>query len=196
MLLTGKRFEKIENVVKKRQKYLTLVLENIHDPHNVSAILRSADSAGIDKIYLIYNSNKFPKIGKKSSASAKKWIELVKFNNVSECYKELKRQKYKMYSTHMSQTGKNYSLYELDLTKRVALVFGNEHSGVSEEAGSLSDKNFLIPIYGMVQSLNVSVSVAVCVFEALRQREIKGMYKKSAYTKSELKEKFDLYGNK
>lgn len=194
--MTGKRFEKIENVVKKRQKYLTLVLENIHDPHNVSAILRSADSAGIDKIYLIYNSNKFPKIGKKSSASAKKWIELVKFNNAGDCYKELRRQKFKIYSTHMSQTEKNYSLYELDLAKRVALVFGNEHSGVSEEAGNLSDKNFLIPMYGMVQSLNVSVSVAVCVFEALRQREIKGMYKKSAYTKTELKEKFDIYSNK
>jgi len=191
--LTEKRYKKFINVVSKRQKHLTIILENIHDPHNVSAILRTADAVGIDKIYLIYNTNKFPKIGKTSSASAKKWIDLVKFNSVSDCFSELKKEKYKIYSTFMSESKKNYSLYELDLTKRVALVFGNEHFGVSEEAKSLSDKNFLIPMYGMVQSLNVSVSVAVCLYEALRQRQIKGMYEKSSYTKKELILKLEKY---
>ena len=191
--MTEKRYKKFINVVSKRQKYLTIILENIHDPHNVSAILRTADAVGIDRVYLIYNTNKFPKIGKTSSASAKKWIDLVKFNSVSDCFSELKKEKYKIYSTFMSESKKNYSLYELDLTKRVALVFGNEHFGVSEEAQSLSDKNFLIPMYGMVQSLNVSVSVAVCLYEALRQRQIKGMYEKSSYTKKELIFKLEKY---
>ena len=191
--MTEKRLKKIKSVVSKRQKFLTLVLENIHDSHNVSAILRTADAAGVDKIYLIYNTNKFPKIGRVSSASAKKWITLVKFNNPAECFSELKKNKYKIYSTLISHNGNNHSLYELDLTGKTAIVFGNEHSGVSEDAVKLADGNFIIPMYGMIQSLNVSVSAAVCLYEALRQRELKGMYKKSKYSKTELLEKLNDY---
>ncbi|MCE1164595.1 MAG: RNA methyltransferase [Bacteroidetes bacterium] len=191
--MTEKRLLKFNNVVSKRQKYLTLVFENVHDPHNVSAILRTAESVGIDKVYMIYNEEKFPKISRISSASAKKWVEAVRFKTVDECFLELKKQKYKIYSTHMEEDGKNISLYDLDLTKRVALVFGNEHRGVSDEIKKKADKNFLIPMVGMVQSLNVSVSAAVCVYEAMRQRLDKGMYEKSAYTKKELKEKLDGY---
>jgi len=191
--LTEKRLNKFKDVVSKRQKYLTIVIENVHDPHNVSAILRSAESVGIDKVYLIYNEEKFPKISRVSSASAKKWVELIKFTNVDECFKELKKQKYKIFSTHMEEDGENASLYELDLTKRAALVFGNEHRGVSDELKKKSDGNFLIPMQGMVQSLNVSVSVAVCLFEAMRQRLEKGMYDKSLYNRKELKLKLDEY---
>lgn len=194
--MTPERLQKISDVVSKRQKYLTIVLENIHDPHNVSAILRSADAAGIDKAYLIYNTNKFPRIGRISSGSAKKWIELERYSNADDCFKELKKLKFKIYSTHIGKNRKNKSLYELDLAKRTALVFGNEHTGVSEEALELCDKTFSIPMYGMVQSLNVSVSVAVCVYEALRQREIMGMYDKSKYSKAELKDKLKIYSNK
>jgi tRNA (guanosine-2'-O-)-methyltransferase len=194
--LTPKRFTKIKDVISHRQKYFTIVLENIHDPHNVSAILRSADAVGIDKIYLIYNSNKFPKIGKVSSGSAKKWIDLVKFDNVKECFSELKKNKLKIYSTHIDRNKENISLYDLNLTGKVALVFGNEHSGVSEDAVRFSDENFLIPMYGMTQSLNVSVAAAICLYEALRQREMKGKYAKPAFLKDELKEKLNYYLNK
>ena len=191
--MTEKRLNKFKDVVSKRQRYLTVVIENVHDPHNVSAILRSAESVGIDKVYLIYNEEKFPKISRVSSASAKKWVELIKFTNVDDCFKELKKYKYKIYSTHMEEDGENESLYGLDLTKRVALVFGNEHRGVSDEIKKKADRNFLIPMQGMVQSLNVSVSVAVCLFEAMRQRLEKGMYNKSLYNKKELKLKLDEY---
>ncbi len=194
--MTEQRLNKIKKVVCQRQKYLTVVLENVHDPHNVSAVLRSCDAVGIDKVYLIYNTNKFPKIGRVSSASAKKWVELAKFKTVDVCFNELKKEKYKIYSTHISETGKNKFLYDIDLTKRVAIVFGNEHDGVSDEVKIKSDSNLIIPMYGMIQSLNISVSVAVCLYEALRQREAKGMYKKSKYTKAELKNKLDYYLNK
>jgi len=194
--LTERRLKKFRSVVEKRQKYLTIVLENIHDPHNVSAILRSCDAVGIDKIYLIYNTNKFPKIGRVSSASAKKWVELEKYDNVKDCFAILKALKYKIYSTHISEKEKNKSLYDIDLTERVALVFGNEHSGVSKEAIDLSYKNLIIPMYGMIQSLNVSVSAAVCLYEALRQREKKGMYVKSGFTKNELSVKLTKYKDK
>jgi len=191
--LTEKRYKKFNDVVGSRQKYLTLVLENIHDPHNASAILRTADAVGVDKIYLVYNTNKFPKMGRTSSASAKKWIELVRFSTISECYDVLRKEKYKIYSTHMGETGKSCSLYDLDLTQKTAIVLGNEHLGVSDEAMELANKNFLIPMNGMIQSLNVSVSAAICLYEALRQRTLKGMYKKSAYTKNELKLKLESY---
>lgn len=194
--MTEKRLNKFRRVTEQRQKYLTVVLENIHDSHNVSAILRTADSVGIDKIYLIYNQESFPKISRISSASAKKWVELAKFKSVKDCYTELKENKYNIYSTCMNSGKKSFSLYELDLTKRTALVFGNEHRGLSEEAVKLSDKNFLIPMKGMVQSLNVSVSAAVCLYEALRQREVQGMYTKSKYTKKELEEKLNHYISK
>ncbi len=195
--MTSKRFNKIRSVVEKRQKSLTIVLENIHDPHNVSAILRSADAVGVDKISLIYNTNKFPKIGRTSSASAKKWIELARYDNANDCISNLRKENYKIYSTHIAnETGKNQSLYDLNLTLKVALVFGNEHTGVSEDVISLSDKNFMIPMHGMIQSLNVSVAVAVCLYEALRQREAKGMYIKTGYTKKEINSKFNDYSLK
>jgi tRNA (guanosine-2'-O-)-methyltransferase len=194
--LTEQRYNKIKKVVNQRQKYLTIVLENVHDPHNVSAVLRSCDAVGIDKVYLIYNTNKFPKIGRVSSASAKKWVELAKFKSVDECFAELRKEKYKIYSTHISETGKNKSLYEIDLTKRVAIVFGNEHAGVTDEVKMKSDSNLIIPMYGMIQSLNISVSVAVCLYEALRQRETRGMYRKSQFKKTQLKNKLDYYLNK
>lgn len=194
--MTPKRFARIKTVVSRRQKYFTLVLENIHDPHNVSAILRSADAAGIDRIFLIYNTNKFPKIGRISSGSAKKWIELERFSSAEDCFRKLKSEKFRIYSTYISEKEKNTSLYELDLSGRVALVFGNEHTGVSSEVKILSDRSFMIPMYGMVQSLNVSVAAAVCIYEALRQREIKGLYRKSGYTKKELAQKLKLYTEK
>jgi len=194
--MTEKRLKKFQFVVSKRQKFLTLVLENIHDPHNISAILRSADAVGIDKIFLVYNTNKFPKISRVSSASAKKWITLERFNNVQDCFNQLKKLKYNIYSTHISESGDNKSLYEIDLTKNSAIVLGNEHLGVTDEVKKYADGNLIIPMYGMIQSLNVSVSAAVCLYEALRQRELKNMYKKSKYTKTELSEKLKEYSNR
>jgi tRNA (guanosine-2'-O-)-methyltransferase len=194
--LTEKRFNKIKKVVQKRQKSLTIVLENIHDPHNVSAIFRTADAVGIDRIYLVYNTNVFPNIGRISSASAVKWIEKIKYNNAKDCFSDLKSLGFKVFTTHMDEGDDAKSLYDLDLTGKTALVFGNEKDGVSEEALEHSDGNFLIPMTGMVQSLNVSVSAAVCLYEAFRQRELKGMYDISEYSSEELKLKEEFYINK
>lgn len=194
--MTPKRFAKISEVVLKRQKYLTLVLENIHDPHNVSAILRSADAVGVGKVYLIYNTNKFPKIGKFSSASAKKWVDLIGFKSVENCFEELKSMKYRIYTTYIENTDKSRTLFDLNLTGRTAIVLGNEHTGVSKEAIELSDVSFNVPMYGMVQSLNVSVTAAVCLYEALRQRSGKGMYERSQFTKKELREKLEDYSRR
>ena len=165
---TERRIEKIKWVLSKRQPSIRVVLENIHDPHNVSAIFRTCDAAGIPKVSLIYNVEKFPKIGKKSSASAYKWIEREKFKTVEECYNQLKKENFVIYASSLNGDAK--SLYDLDFTKKSVIVLGNEHRGLSKEAEELADERFYIPMFGMVQSLNVSVSAAISIYEAVRQR--------------------------
>jgi tRNA (guanosine-2'-O-)-methyltransferase len=191
---TEKRIAKVTSVLKSRQDSLMVVIENIHDPHNVSAIFRTCDAAGVPKISLIYDIETFPKIGKKTSASAFKWVEKQKYKSVEDCYTGLHSSGFKIYASALSENSKN--LFDLDLTKKIALVVGNEHRGVSEKAAKLADETFMIPMYGMVQSLNVSVASAVILYEALRQRTEKGMYEKPGLTIDKLSELKGAWLNK
>ena len=181
-----RRLDKIRKVLSQRQPDLTVVMENIHDPHNVSAILRSCDAVGILRVELLYTLEKFPRIGKKSSSSANKWLERRKHKSVDECYARLRDEGFTIYATHLGESA--VSLYELDLRKRVALVFGNEHRGVSDEAAEKADGNFQIPMLGMIQSLNVSVACAVSLYEVLRQRLAKGDLINPKLSEAELSE--------
>ena len=133
---TEKRLQKINSVIRSRQHSLTVVMENIHDPHNVSAIFRTCDAAGIPKVNLIYNYESFPRIGKKSSASAYKWVDKEKYKSVDECYSDLRKNGFKIFASSLSEKSKN--LYELDLTQKAAIVIGNEHRGVSEYCSKFS----------------------------------------------------------
>ncbi len=169
-----RRIERIKRVLSQRQPDVTVVMENIHDPHNVSAVLRSCDAVGVMEAQLLYNLEKFPKIGKKSSSSANKWLTWNKYTTVDECYSALRTRGFRIFATHLE--GEAVSLYDLDLTQKVALIFGNEHRGVSEEAATKADGNFVIPMVGMIQSLNISVACAVSLYEALRQRRARGHF--------------------
>jgi tRNA (guanosine-2'-O-)-methyltransferase len=169
-------------------------MENIHDPHNVSAIFRTCDAVGIPKVNLVYNFESFPRIGKKSSASAFKWVDKEKYKTVEECYADLKKDGFKIFASSLTEDSKN--LYELDLTQKVAIVVGNEHRGVSDASAELADEVFLIPQFGMVQSLNVSVATAVILYEAMRQRIKKGMYKKSELDEKKLDKLIDNWCEK
>ncbi|NCS88996.1 MAG: RNA methyltransferase [Ignavibacteria bacterium CG2_30_36_16] len=181
---TEKRKNRIIEVAGYRQLSLHVVLENIHDPHNVSAIFRTCDAAGVPAVSLVYNIEKFPKIGKKSSGSAFKWIEREKYKSVDDCYSFLRKHGFKIYASSITAGAK--SLYELNLKEKCAIVLGNEHRGVSDEAAKLADEKFLIPMYGMVQSLNVSVATAVVLYEAVRQREGEKMYSQNKTGTEEL----------
>jgi tRNA (guanosine-2'-O-)-methyltransferase len=174
---TERRLNRLETVLRRRQPDLTVVMENIHDPHNVSAILRSCDAAGVMGVQLIYTSTEFPDLGKKSSASAKKWVEQRCFESVKKCYDKLHEEGYAIYATHLEEAAK--VPYEIDMTKKIAFVVGNEHEGVSLEAAQLADGIVQIPMFGMIQSLNVSVATAVILFEAVRQRIAAGQYAKA-----------------
>ena len=189
-----RRLARLEYVLKHRQPDLTVVMENIHDPHNVSAMLRSCDAAGVWEAQLLYNRDEFPKIGKKSSASAGKWVGRRKFKSVEECYGKLRTEGFRIYATRLDDNAR--SLYDMDLTEKVALVFGNEHRGVSDEAASEADALVQIPMFGMIQSLNVSVACAITLYEALRQRLLKGGYGAGKFPNDEFNELFESWKKK
>ncbi|MBI3787096.1 MAG: RNA methyltransferase [Ignavibacteriales bacterium] len=189
-----RRLAKLESVLRHRQPDLTVVIENIHDPHNVSAMFRSCDAAGVFEVQLLYTMEKFPRIGKKSSASAGKWVNRRDFKSVEACYATLRKEGFTIYATQLSE--KAAGLYEVDLSKRCAVVFGNEHRGVSDEAAAQADAIIQIPMFGMIQSLNVSVACAITLYEALRQRLAKGHYNKPKFSEKELKKLLDGWTRK
>ncbi|MBW8683974.1 TrmH family RNA methyltransferase [Chitinophaga rhizophila] len=175
--MTPERRERLLSVLNKRQAGLTVVLENVQDPHNVSAVMRTCDAVGIQEIYVIDNKKpRQKKWGVRSSSSAAKWLTVHQFADPASCVAALREKYNKIYTTHLSTDA--VGLYKLDFTGSVALVFGNEQEGVSEEIRSLSDGNFLIPQVGIIKSLNISVACAVTIYEAYRQRELAGLYDK------------------
>ncbi len=191
---TEKRLKKIRKVVKQRQHSLKVVLEDIHDPHNVSAIYRTCDSVGVDKVSLLYIQEKFPKISRVSSSSANKWVKSERFQTAEDCFDNLRKDGFKIYASKLDEGAKD--LYELNLTEKVAIVMGNEHRGISDEVAQLADEIFYIPMRGMIQSLNVSVATAVTLYEAQRQRANKGMYETSDLSNENLELEIDKWCEK
>ncbi len=184
--MTDRRRAKIEKVLSRRQKDLTLVLDNIHDPHNVSAIYRSCDAFGVHKVHLYYTNTPFPHLSEKTSASARKWVDTVRHKDKESLIAGLKDTGYQVLATNCTPTAK--PLREYDLTKPTAIIMGNEHSGVSEELFPLVDGEIYIPMFGMIQSFNVSVAAALLLGEASRQRQLKGMYDSKTFSDEEYQE--------
>lgn len=191
--MTNERRQKIETVLSKRQNDLTLVLENVFDPHNISAVMRSCDAVGVQEIYVL--NTKIPrhkKWGAKSSSSAAKWLTIHQFENAEQCFEQIRKKYSTVLTTHLSSDA--VSLYELNLTTSVALVFGNEHSGVSDEIIAMADGNFIIPQVGIIQSLNISVACAVSLYEAFRQKQNAGHYDQTKLTDVEYGTLFNEWG--
>jgi tRNA (guanosine-2'-O-)-methyltransferase len=176
--MTPERKKRFREVIEKRQPGLTVVLENVHDPHNIAAVLRTSDSVGIYRIYILYtNGQEIPrklKLGKRASAGARRWVDVLAFSDAEACFHQVRTHCDTVYGTHLTEQA--CELYDMDLTGRVALVFGNEHQGISEQVLDLCDGNFHIPQAGMSRSLNISVACAVTLYEAFRQRQKAGLY--------------------
>jgi tRNA (guanosine-2'-O-)-methyltransferase len=176
--MTPERTEKLTRVLSHRQPDLTVVLENVFDPHNISAVMRTCDAVGVQEIFIL--NTKIPRhkrFGARSSSSAAKWLTVHQFEDTEACFSEIKLRYERILTTHLGES--SVGLYQLDLTRPTALVFGNEHSGVSEEIRALADGNFLIPQVGIIQSLNISVACAVTLYEAYRQKEQASHYQRS-----------------
>jgi tRNA (guanosine-2'-O-)-methyltransferase len=173
--MTPERHQKLTTVLEKRQPDLTVVLENVFDPHNISAVMRTCDAVGVQEVYIL--NTKIPrhkKFGARSSSSAAKWLTVHQYDSAEACFQALRKRYDRVLTTHLGESSTN--LYQLDLTQPTALVFGNEHSGVSDEIRTLADGNFLIPQVGIIQSLNISVACAVSLYEAFRQKNAAGHY--------------------
>ena len=190
--MTPERHQRLTSVLNKRQGDITIVLENVFDPHNISAVMRTADAVGVQDIYIL--NTKIPrhkKWGAKSSSSAAKWLTVHQYENAEECFSSLRNRYSTILTTHLSSDA--VGLHEIDLTKSIALVFGNEHSGVSDEIRALADGNFIIPQVGIIQSLNISVACAVTLYEAYRQKSIAGHYNQPGLDAVRYNELFKLW---
>ena len=192
--ITEHRAGRIRDVLAKRQAGLTLVINNIHDPHNVSAILRSCDAFGVHRVHLLYTDTAFPALGKKSSGSAKKWIESVRHRDAASLAAALKGDGFRLIATGFNETAK--PLHQFDLTGDTAIILGNEHRGVDEDLAPFVDGTLHIPMQGMVQSLNVSVAAAVILYEAFRQRQAVGLYDTASLPGAELERLAALWSSK
>ncbi|KAA2241916.1 RNA methyltransferase [Chitinophaga agrisoli] len=192
--MTPERRERLTGVLNKRQPDLTVVLENVQDPHNISAVMRTCDAVGIQEIYVL--NNKIPrhkKWGAKSSSSAAKWLTIHQFSDAAECMAALRSKYKKIFTTHLAADA--VSLYDIEFTGSVALVFGNEHAGVSDEIRALADGNFIIPQMGIIRSLNISVACAVSIYEALRQKTQAGHYEQARLPEAQYNELWERWSN-
>ncbi len=175
--ITENKSQKFEQIIQYRTRYMTVVLEDIFQSQNASAVLRTCDCFGIQDIHIIENENKY-KINPGVALGASKWINIIKYsdkeNNTENCLKALKKQGYKIVATTPHKG--DYTLDKLKINKKTALLFGTELEGLSEAAMNNADEFVKIPMYGFTESFNISVSAAICLFhltEKLRKSRIK-----------------------
>ena len=169
--VTKERYQKIMAVLRKRQSDLTILAENVYKPHNLSAMIRSCDAVGIGTVHALNPTGGVPTYNE-TSASANKWVKVRVLPSLQEVKRELHGMQF--LAAHLSDEAVDYR--QVDYTKPTCVLFGNEKEGVSEEAAALADAHLIIPMLGMVPSLNVSVATAVILFEAQRQRLAAGLY--------------------
>ncbi|HDS09447.1 MAG TPA: RNA methyltransferase [Firmicutes bacterium] len=169
---TKDREDRLRSVLDNRYADLQLILEEIHNTHNISAILRTADGLGVQNINLIYTAEESFRINPLITKGVHKWMNINQFETVKQAVLPLKEAGYKIYSTGFSKD--SVPFLEVDFTLPCAIILGNEHEGVSDFAKSISDKTIYLPMFGFSQSFNVSVANAIILSEARRQRIIKG----------------------
>ena len=172
MPLLPRRFERLKSVLDRRMADLTVLLEHVDKPHNLSAILRSCDAVGVLEAHVVSLKGREPTFNSTAQGS-QKWVPLHLHSSSTEAILQLKRQGLRLYGTHLSVDAVDYR--QCDFTGPTAFVLGAEKWGLSEETAALVDQAIVIPMLGMVQSLNVSVATATLLFEALRQREAAGV---------------------
>ena len=176
--MTPERFQKIKKILKKREKDLTLILDNVNKPHNLAAILRTCDGIGIGRIHA---KSKNEKIGLnlKAASGSNQWIKVEIYNQLVNLYRKLQKDNFNIFVANNSDSAVDFR--DVDYTKPSAIVMGAELDGISKQTLNYATKEIKIPLNGMVESLNVSVACAVILFEAKRQRDSKIRYKKKPY---------------
>jgi tRNA (guanosine-2'-O-)-methyltransferase len=180
---TPERIDRVERVLSLRQPDLRVVLEGVTIAHNASAVIRTCDAAGILHLDLISPNPELLRFNEAITTRADKWLEIEAHASPAECLVPLKEQGFMIVATHLEKEAVPYT--DIDYTGLLALVFGSESEGISAESLAYADKVVRIPMLGMVQSLNLSVSVAVILYEALRQRAARGFFEKGRLPEEE-----------
>ena len=163
--LTENRRKLFDKVVRYRTRHITVVLEDIYQPHNASAVLRSADLTGIQDVHIIENRNKY-QVNPEVAMGSSKWLNLIKYNeqenNTLAAYDALRKAGYRIVATTPHKN--DQMLDDISIQGKMALVFGTELKGLSETAIAHADEYLRIPMYGFTESYNISVSAALTLF--------------------------------
>lgn len=174
---TQERLQKLERVARNRQAGFTVVMEDVFDPHNLGAVTRTCDAFGIQDIHVIFETHpEFdPKeVGKNSSTATNKWINYRIHHGTQKGIQTLKDEGWLVVATVIDEDAT--PIFKADLTHpKIAMLFGNEKVGLSEQAIAMADKTVTIPMQGIAQSMNISVSAALFIYEVTRQRHAKGI---------------------
>ena len=172
MSISPRRYERIKNVLNHRMQNLTVLVEDVNKPHNLSAILRTCDAAGVFEANFICETNKV-KTFNSTAQGSQKWVKLNNHENKSIAINELRNKGFKLYGTTLNSNSLDYRSF--DYSQNTCFVLGAEKWGLSKELTSMVDQSIFIPMRGMVQSLNVSVAASILLFEAIRQRKNNGL---------------------
>ena len=172
MSVLPRRFQRLKNVLNSRMGDLTVLIEGVNKPHNLSAIIRTCDAAGVFQANFICNHSEV-KTFNSTAQGSQKWVKLNNHESYLSATNTLKKRGFKLYGTSLNENSIDYR--DLDFTKNTCFVLGAEKWGLSKELTAQVDKSIYIPMHGMVQSLNVSVAGAILLFEAIRQRKDKNL---------------------
>ncbi|MFC2156775.1 TrmH family RNA methyltransferase [Acidobacteriota bacterium] len=181
---TKERIERIKTVLSHRKSDLRVVLEDVKNAHNASAVVRTCDAVGVQYIDIISNEQTPFPVNDAISTKVEKWLEFNYHTSTKECLWSLKEQGFMIVATSLGEKTEHYT--KPDYRQPAAFIFGNEKEGISDDARARADYCIQIPMLGMAQSLNLSVSVAVILFEALRQREADSAYQSVPLSKEEI----------
>lgn len=177
--MNTQRLARIHQMLAARQHDLTVCMEQVHKPHNISAIIRTADAVGVHEVNAVWPATRM-RTGVSPAAGSNSWVQVKSHTSVATAINYVKRQQMQVLATHLSPDAVDFRA--IDYTQPTCILLGHEKNGISQHALELADRHIVIPMMGMVQSLNVSVAGALILYEAQRQRQNKGMYQRTVST--------------
>lgn len=171
--MTPARLAKIKRILNQRQPDLTVCMEHVHKRHNFSAIARTADAVGCHDIHAVWPKDR-RSLGGGTAGGSQNWLNINMYDNFDQAFSKLKQQGMQVLATHLSEDAVDFR--DIDYTQPTCILMGTERDGISDYALSKADHNIVVPMMGMVQSLNVSVACSLILYEAQRQRQQANMY--------------------
>jgi tRNA (guanosine-2'-O-)-methyltransferase len=177
--MNSQRYARIREMLARRQPDLTVCMEEVHKPHNVSAIVRTADAVGVHEVHAVWPGSRMRTMAS-TAAGSNSWVQVKTHPTIGEAVATLKSRGMQILATHLSDKAVDFR--DIDYTRPTCILMGQEKTGITQEALDLADQDIIIPMTGMVQSLNVSVASALILYEAQRQRQNAGMYQREEST--------------